>query len=110
MSAFVSTDPRENMIRAYKCSGCLHCGLRYPDVDWSGLHVAHLDPNDRTPLRFSLDRSSYETILTELLKCICLCHSCHNKFDHHTPITEIQMPLFSGTGDAWHLHPLKVAS
>ena len=92
-----------NLIRAFKAHGCDDCGVRYPDADWSILHIAHLSKDDRTPLRWKLERTPIETILAELLKCRCLCAKCHAKeHANGNGLTDGQLPLFNGSGVAWH--------
>lgn len=60
---------------------CKHCG--YSDVRALVWH--HLDPATKKHGVIQLigKHMSWETILAEINKCICLCHNCHNILHNH---------------------------
>lgn len=104
-------DNRANLIRAFKANGCAGCKARYPELDWSDLHVDHIDP--RTKMRYGAvasltgggsiggGRSGAESLLAELLLCQVLCVKCHKeKHRNGVTVSERQLALFNGSG-AW---------
>lgn len=108
-------DGRANLLRAFKATGCAVCGVRYPEVDWSELHIDHIDPRDKPRSGSSLRGSTpglanhsgttgsgaIATMLAELLLCQVLCHGCHRKKHRGQITTGAQLPLFNGNG-SWH--------
>ncbi len=99
---FAASDGRSNMLRAFKASGCVKCGRRYPELDWSELHAHHLDASKKLYTPNILARKSVPVILVELLKCQVLCVDCHRLIHSiDMPMSEGQMELFAGNG-SWH--------
>ena len=106
-------DGRANLIRAFKASGCVQCGRRYPELDWSELHIDHIDPsakprddsvvgNARRGGGLAAQKSNHGSarILAELLLCQVLCMDCHRE-KHRQPGSasiEGQLSMFNGTG------------
>jgi hypothetical protein len=104
-----------NLTRAYKATGCVECGVRYPEVDWSELHADHIDPRTKSRSAHSsitesqgggsLARFHSGTIaelLAEMLLCQVLCFQCHKaktraEYGGSYQI-EGQLPLFNGSG------------
>jgi hypothetical protein len=83
-------DGRDNLKRAFRATGCAVCGVRYPEVDWSDLHIDHIDPADKPrgsvisgrhgssdALNNGRGNNSAEALLGELLKCQVLCRKHH---------------------------------
>lgn len=96
-------DSRTNLLRAFKASGCVDCGKRWPELDWSELHIDHIDPRQKTSYLASQNsRLTVERILTELLKCRVLCTEHHRRRHaiNGTCVIE-QLSLFRGSG-TWH--------
>lgn len=103
-------DPRANLIRAFKASGCAVCGVRYPQVDWSELTCDHIDPRDkprgsvlkRGGTANRLSRANAEEILAELLLCQVLCTEHHlekTRADgRNGSVSAGQLALFTGSG------------
>lgn len=109
----VANDSRGNLIRAFKATGCAKCGRRYPEVDWSELHVDHIDPRDKSREAISSITDAYRgggsmarfhsgtttAILAELLKCQVLCFECHReKHRGESRPLDGQLALFNGSG------------
>lgn len=104
-------DGRANLIRAFKASGCAVCKRRYPELDWSDLHVDHIDPRDKPRGNTTLNMGCGEKIssythaggtgamLSELLTCQVLCADCHREKHRNggAPIDR-QLALFNGDG------------
>lgn len=108
----VAKDGRANLIRAFKATGCAKCGRRYPEVDWSELHLDHVDPRDKSRAAISsitdnvgggsiamFHSGTTAAILAELLLCQVLCFECHKeKHRSSTAPIEGQLALFNGSG------------
>jgi hypothetical protein len=60
---------------------CEHCG--YKDIRSLVWH--HIDPFQKKNGVIQLigKKHSWDTILEEINKCICLCHNCHNILHNH---------------------------
>lgn len=60
---------------------CQHCGYS----DNRALVWHHLDPKIKksSVCRLIGRHNSWDTIATEINKCICLCHNCHNILHNH---------------------------
>lgn len=60
---------------------CEHCGYS----DSRSLVWHHLDPSVKKNGIVQLigKKHSWETILEEINKCICVCHNCHNIIHNH---------------------------
>jgi len=106
----VARDSRSNLIRAFKASGCAECKRRYPELDWSDLHIDHIDPRDkrfgsvgngpRSLGHYGGAGTSVERMMSELLACQVLCVECH-KAKHRNgngAVDERQLELFTGSG------------
>lgn len=65
---------------------CQHCGYS----DQRALVWHHLDPKMKKSGVIALIYKchSWETILNEINKCICLCHNCHNILHNHESKSE----------------------
>jgi len=110
----VSRNSRSNFVRAFKANGCAVCKRRYPELDWSDLHVDHIDPRDKPrgsavsmPRGGSVTdhRTGLAELLAELLLCQVLCADCH-KAKHRNGNGNgngavRQLELFHGNG-SWH--------
>jgi len=77
---------RRNKIREMydefmKNKSCLHCGYS----DSRSLVWHHLDPSLKKDGVVQLvgKKHGWNTIITEINKCICLCHNCHNILHNH---------------------------
>ena len=98
---FSSRYPGVNLQRAFKASGCSRCKRRFPDLDWSELHIHHVDPAAKTIHSAYLQRASADEIIPELLKCEVLCVECHRAEHNSSNLCENQLHLFTGAGMAW---------
>jgi hypothetical protein len=60
---------------------CLHCGYS----DTRSLVWHHVDPSNKKNGVIQLigRLHSWNTIIEEINKCICLCHNCHNILHNH---------------------------
>jgi len=60
---------------------CLHCGYD----DSRSLVWHHTDPSQKKNGVVQLvgKKHGWDTIMTEINKCICLCHNCHNILHNH---------------------------
>ena len=70
------------MYREYMVDkNCQHCG--YSDIRALVWH--HLDPSIKKKgvIQLLSRHHSWQTILQEINKCICLCHNCHNFLHNH---------------------------
>lgn len=107
----VARDTRANLVRAFKASGCVSCKRRYPELDWSDLHLDHIDPRDKPRASVALNggrgalASSHgdggggmAAILAELLLCQVLCADCHREKHRSGSLVERQLTLFGGSG------------
>ena len=64
-----------------KGKSCEHCGYN----DARSLVWHHIDPSQKKNGVVQLigKKHSWDTILEEISKCICLCHNCHNILHNH---------------------------
>lgn len=63
---------------AYKGGSCRHCGY---DRYTGALHFHHLDPSQKDfSIRGSGNTFKWDTIVSELDKCILLCGNCHAEY------------------------------
>jgi len=72
---------REQYDHYMKDKTCKHCGYNDPrSLVWH-----HLDPSQKKNGVVQLvgKKHGWDTILTEINKCICLCHNCHNILHNH---------------------------
>lgn len=60
----------------YKGGKCERCGY---DKFYGALEFHHLNPNDKEYDWKTLRLHSWDTILNELNKCICVCSNCHKE-------------------------------
>jgi len=102
---YAGTDLRTNLRRAFKASGCKDCGARFPAVDWSELHIHHLDPATKRfdtagTQAYCWGRISVALMIEELTGCDVVCEACHRK-RHREAVAGLdgQLPLFNGSGD-----------
>ncbi len=98
-NGLATRDGRANLLRAFKASGCVQCSKRYPEVDWSELHLDHIDRRDLVHRAARISRLNPDEAIAELLKCQVLCTACH-KEKHRGPddLIEGQITLFAGSG------------
>jgi hypothetical protein len=64
-----------------KNQSCLHCSYNDPrSLVWH-----HTNPSQKKNgvVQLVSKRHSWNTILAEINKCICLCHNCHNILHNH---------------------------
>ncbi len=101
----VTSDARSNLLRAFKATGCVECRRRYPALDWSELHIDHIDASDK-PAHGAANRLSRMSVadkLSELLTCQVLCVECHyaKHSNGSAPVVAGQLEIFVGNG-SWH--------
>jgi len=76
---------KEQLLSTYReymsDKSCQHCGYS----DTRSLVWHHIKPSQKKNGVIQLigKHMSWNTILTEIQKCICLCHNCHNILHNH---------------------------
>ena len=102
---------RTYMLRSFKASGCRACGKRYPEIDWTVLHVHHIDPTTKSrgskralsgneDPGLQIAATTQDALLGELTQCEVLCSECHSAHHRNGMGRPAQLSLFTGTG-AW---------
>jgi hypothetical protein len=88
------------IIRGFKASGCVVCGVRYPDVGWDDLHWHHRDRGTKEkPSSWFYYGATVDELLLELVKCEVLCTKCHHRtYGRKDTSLQSQPSLFQGTG------------
>lgn len=77
---------REKYDEYMQDKSCKHCGYNDPrSLVWH-----HIEPSLKKNgvVQLISKRHSWDTILEEITKCICLCHNCHNILHNHQSSSE----------------------
>ncbi len=67
---------KAQFLREYKSErGCVECG----ETDWRCLDLDHVDPQTKKRTPAKLSECSWDTLLTEIAKCVVRCANCHRR-------------------------------